>query len=138
MYKEFESLFQSIKSEWETTENKEEILALMWVFQSHLQEYIEKGKEELREKGKGEYETPFGTFSVSDPRIDYVLTSEDHNLSTRLGHYFQLLFQTKTTTHPKFEEVFSQLPTEMKEVVFKEISQKTRKARVSFKQRGAK
>ena len=137
MYKQFESLMESIKVEWETTEDKTQTLALLWLFQATVQEYIEQGKEELREKGKGEYRTPFGTFSVSDPRTEY-LVAQDSDLSQRLGHYFQLLFQTNVRTHPKFEEVFPQLPTEMKEVVFKQLEQRTRKARVSFKQRGAK
>lgn len=136
MYNQFQNLFKSLQKEWTNSEDRTELLAILWLFQSTLQEYIEEGKQELREKG-GTHKTPFGTFTVSDPKTDYVLKENDH-LDQRLGHYFQLLFQTKTTIHPKFEEVYTQLPSEMKEVVFKSLEQKTRKARVSFKKRGAK
>jgi hypothetical protein len=136
-YLQFQRLFDSLQKEWDTTKDRKELLAIMWLFQSTLQDYIEQGKEELREKGKGRYETPFGEFSVSEPKTDY-LVLEDSQLSQRLGHYFQLLFQTNVRTHPKFEEVFPQLPTEMKSVVLTALQQKTRKARVSFKKRGEK
>ena len=136
-YLQFQRLFESLQTEWETTEDRIQTLAIMWLFQATLQDLIEQGKEELREKGKGKYETPFGEFFVSEPKTDY-LVSEDSQLSQRLGHYFQLLFQTHVKPHPKFEEVFPQLPAEMKSVVLKALQQKTRKARVSFKKRGEK
>jgi len=140
MFQDFNALFEKLSKEWQTsnTESKTELLSVMWVFQQILQDYIDQGKEELRAEGVGEYSTTLGTFTVKEGKTIYVLKDTDHNLDQRLGHYFNLLFRTKVSTHPKFEEVYAQLPQEMKDVVFRVLEQKTHKARVSFTKRGEK
>lgn len=144
MYRDFENLFKKIEREWEEAQTDPtamaDLFALLWMFQNTLMDFIENGKSHYRELGTGEYSSNFGKISVQPPKTQFVLSDNisGRELERELGSHFPMLFQNKTTPTPKFEEVFSQLPPEIKTIVMRALEQKTHKARVSFKQRGEK